>query len=106
MKRTKTLAEFMEFAHSAEGKKKLLTSQQESTSPDLLIGDEDIGAASVSVTLLALLESGKESMFFSAAYEDEKKYNEAIRELQKLEETIPSEKVEPSEIDKRTGETS
>lgn len=102
MKRAETIEEFMEFAQSAAGDKKLLTSQQESTSPDVMIGDEDTGAASVSITVLALLEASEGSVYFSSVYEDEVEYGEAIKQLEKLEETIPTEKVDSSEIDKRT----
>ncbi|WP_046175297.1 hypothetical protein [Domibacillus indicus] len=100
MKRAETLEDFIELVESAAGRKSLFTSEQESPLPDAAIGDEDSGEA-IAITVQALLECSSESVYFSATYNDSVHYEEAVKQLKELERLMPSQKVIPSEIQKR-----
>ncbi|KMY53370.1 hypothetical protein AC623_04705 [Bacillus sp. FJAT-27231] len=101
MQQIQNLSELTELAKSEQGNKQLFISQQEKSSSGISLGDEDTKGANNEIEVKILMEAPEKVIVFKKVYNQSIEYEEAIKQIKALEQTVPLQKVSPEEIEKR-----
>jgi hypothetical protein len=101
LKRIGTLPELVKAAENAAGSR-LYISQEESSHPGAVLGDEDSpSGSSMGLELSLLLQTGSEQLYYSNKYDDEELYEADLGFLEGLKENTDHTLLSPSDFRKR-----
>ncbi|MFK2824764.1 hypothetical protein QYG89_03595 [Bacillus sp. B190/17] len=100
MKQTQTLSEFIEFAQSASKNGQLFISQQENYPSGVSLGDEDMGGIGVEMHVDMLLAAPEKAIHFEKTYNDLNEYEETIMQIKAIEQSLPSQRINSSDMEK------
>lgn len=101
LKKIGTLPELVKRAENAAGSR-LYISQEESSRPGAVLGDEDSPSGSaIGLELSLLLQTGSDQLYYSNKYDEEDLYEADLGFLEGLKENTDHTLLSPSDFRKR-----